>query len=226
MEFASASRQRARETPSPTDLIRRVLYFVLPKLNLKIWQVSPQRMEGDAVVDRRLHRIRLIVSYLDIARLVAKYRSPAAPDCGPHGLTMRSAKAGGSPQDCPSSNESRARSKRLPRDSRSIRIASIAAVIGLEPAFDALRSGGCREIQVSWDHGAVTALRNEIGGIQVTIAIDHQPGDRDSTQQAHRGWPTELRQRPPRQYPTRYGARVQRAATQDRSNSAGICRLA
>jgi hypothetical protein len=173
-------RERARETLCPADLSLRVLHLILSKLDLQIRQVQSKRMEGDAVVDGRLHRIRLIVSHLDVVYIIRpaqdihNWLHQAAI------LMTRECDLPGpvAPRKIVSHGMNRERDGRRSTRSALIKNGFDRRVVRLEPAFNALRSGGRREVQVAGNHGAVAAFGNEIRRIQVTIAIDHQPGYR------------------------------------------------
>ena len=94
--------------------------------------------------------------------------------CGRDGWRARFARALACRQETPSWNGWRPRSTGRLCASRSSKTDFDRVVIGMEPAFDAGRSGCLGEMQVAGDHRPVADFRYEIRGVELPVAVDHK----------------------------------------------------
>ena len=168
-----ASHQGLSETHSPSVLGGRVGNLVLAEFHLEVRQFPPLGMEWNAVVQFRIQIIWLIVPHSYVARPAQGSQhcvGKAAVEMAGEGNLPGSWLAGERRRHGMNRNRDGWRASRLAfQQDRFDRI-----VIGVEPAFDAGRSGCLVEMQVAGDHRPVAYLRYEVRSVEMAVAVDHQ----------------------------------------------------
>lgn len=159
--------QSIREAACPTELTCGIGDFVLAKLDLKVWHISAHGVKRDGVIDRWIQIVRLIIADCDIA---------LTPQIIEHRLREGSVSMAGD-CDLPGADVP-GKARRHGMDGEG-ELALLddgldRCVVRFEPLVDTRLPVYRGQIAISWNERAVADFWNQVRGVQLAIAIDHQ----------------------------------------------------